>query len=219
MQNVALVGKNVIDGQNLGAGIVPATVEELVLMPRTPDTKEVTGLNPAFQSKRIQPLELVIWQLEVTITALKLEADGDYHLVLQGGSGETMIGEVPTPTTAFIGDSPWMENIKAARQAVDDKFVSKLSPADFVPMGGYLVPRSSLTVQPHAMPEAMPNLPLSFVTPPEGRESTMPAFKTQVTPTRARLTGVGFFDKVHGQLGVSQFNGIELHPVLKIEYL
>jgi len=30
---------------------------------------------------------------------------------------------------------------------------------------------------------------------------------------------VGFFDKVHGQTGVSQFNGIELHPVLKIEFL
>jgi hypothetical protein len=30
---------------------------------------------------------------------------------------------------------------------------------------------------------------------------------------------VGFFDKVHGQMGVSQSNGIELHPVLKIEWL
>ena len=28
------VGKNVINGQNLGAGIVPATVEELISMPR-----------------------------------------------------------------------------------------------------------------------------------------------------------------------------------------
>jgi len=69
------------------------------------------------------------------------------------------------------------------------------------------------------MPEFMARLPMSFVTPRPGRESTVPAFKTQVSPTRARLTGVGFFDKVHGQTGVSQFNGIELHPVLKIEFL
>ena len=33
-----------------------------------------------------------------------------------------------------------------------------------------------------------------------------------------RITGVGFFDKVHGQMGVSLLNGIELHPVLKIEW-
>jgi hypothetical protein len=32
------------------------------------------------------------------------------------------------------------------------------------------------------------------------------------------LTGVGFFDRVHGQMGVSQSNGIELHPILKVEW-
>jgi hypothetical protein len=47
----------------------------------------------------------------------------------------------------------------------------------------------------------------------------MPTFKTAVSPTRARITGVGFFDKVHGQMGVSQANGIEIHPVLKVEWL
>jgi hypothetical protein len=130
-----------------------------------------------------------------------------------------MIGEVPTPTTTFIGNSPWMANIKTARQNVDDKFVSKLSPANFVPLDGYLVPRSAHSEAPQAMSEAMPQLPLSFVTPAEGKESSVPAFKTQVPPTRARITGVGFFDKVHGQMGVSQSNGIELHPVLKIEFL
>jgi hypothetical protein len=30
---------------------------------------------------------------------------------------------------------------------------------------------------------------------------------------------VGFFDKVHGQTGVALTNAIELHPVLKIEWL
>jgi hypothetical protein len=62
-------------------------------------------------------------------------------------------------------------------------------------------------------------LPGSFRTPKEGEAQAEPTFKTQVTPTRARITGVGFFDKVHGQMGVSQLNGIELHPVLKIEWL
>jgi hypothetical protein len=44
-------------------------------------------------------------------------------------------------------------------------------------------------------------------------------FKTKVKPTAVRITGVGFFDKVHGQMGVAQLNGIELHPVLKVEFL
>jgi hypothetical protein len=46
----------------------------------------------------------------------------------------------------------------------------------------------------------------------------MMTFKTKVPATPATVTGVGFFDKVHGQTGVSQSNGIELHPILKIEF-
>jgi hypothetical protein len=217
--DVALVGKNVIAGKNFGAGIVEATVEELVAMPRTPDMADVSQLNPSFQSKRAQPVEIVIWTIDVTITAMKLEADGDYHLVLQGTSGETMIGEIPTPTADFVGSSPWLDNIKAARQAIDDKFVSRLNPADFVPRtpGGILVPRNSLKQAPKSMAEW--KLPASFLTPPKGLETMMPTFKTQVPATKARITGVGFFDKVHGQTGVSLANGIELHAVLKVEWL
>lgn len=35
---------------------------------------------------------------------------------------------------------------------------------------------------------------------------------------KVRITGVGFFDKIHGQKGVAP-NGIEIHPILKIEFL
>ena len=38
----------------------------------------------------------------------------------------------------------------------------------------------------------------------------------QVSPLTLVVTGVGFFDFLHGQTGVAP-NGIELHPVLKIE--
>jgi hypothetical protein len=47
----------------------------------------------------------------------------------------------------------------------------------------------------------------------------MPAFKAKVPSTPARITGVGFFDRVHGQMGVALSNGIELHPVLDIKRL
>jgi len=38
------------------------------------------------------------------------------------------------------------------------------------------------------------------------------AIRSEVT-----ITGVGFFDRIHGQTGVAQ-NGIELHPVLSIAF-
>ena len=74
-----------------------------------------------------------MWQIEGHINAVKLEDDGDYHLVVQGPSGDTMVAEVPTPTTKFIGTSPWLENIQAVRQAVDQRILAHLSPKDFVP--------------------------------------------------------------------------------------
>ncbi|MGE5151115.1 MAG: hypothetical protein ACM3II_13410, partial [Rhodospirillaceae bacterium] len=211
----AAVGKNVIEGRDLGAGIVAATVEELITAPRPADMPDPKRLYNAYQSKRARPVETTIWRLDVTITAMKLEADGDYHLVLQGASGETMIGEIPTPTVQFAGDSPWLANMRAARHAIDDKFVSHLSPAAFVQVGGRFVPREAVASPLRALPQAPP----SFLPRGEGDLQTAPLFKTQVPPTRARITGVGFFDKVHGQMGVSQSNGIELHPVLKIEWL
>ena len=38
------------------------------------------------------------------------------------------------------------------------------------------------------------------------------------TNTKVRITGPGMFDKLHGQKGVAP-NGIEIHPVIKIEFL
>jgi len=47
-------------------------------------------------------------------------------------------------------------------------------------------------------------------TPPKGR------FRTFQDPPLLFVTGVGFFDEVHGQKGVAP-NGIELHPVLDVK--
>ena len=215
-----LVGKNIIAGQDLGAGIVPATVEELISIPRPPGLEDIKADPPAFTSKRSQPVETTIWRVDVNITVLKQEKDGDYHLVIQGASGVTMVAEVPMPNTTFVGDSPWLQNIKDARQAVDDKLVHKLSPKDFVlpPGGTILVPRNSFSGDLPIPEMAAFKLPESFRTPAEGQEAQMPAFMTSVPSTPARVTGVGFFDRMHGQTGVAP-NVIELHPILKIEWL
>jgi hypothetical protein len=202
-----------LDVQRVVQRIVPTTVEEMIRFPRPNDMPSPTNDYPAYQNRRAAPVETTIWQIDAVITALKQEADGDYHLVLQGASGETMIGEIPTPRPPFVQpQSPWLANIKTARKAVDDKLVSKLSPAAFAPLDGKLVPRESMMGPAETPPLSVD----SFTTPAQG---TGPAFKTRIPPTRARITGVGFFDKVHGQMGVSQSNGIELHPILKIEWL
>jgi hypothetical protein len=215
--DVALVGKNIVQGHSLGAGIVDATVEELIRIPRSGDMTPPTSEFAPFQERRKAPVETTVWRLEAHITAVKLEADGDYHLVLQGASGQTMVAEIPTPQPPFVdASSPWTVNMKAARKVVDEKILNKISPASFVRLDDSLVPRESLSAQAAAL--AMPMVPAQFRTPEEGAEALMPTFKTRIDPVRVRITGVGFFDKVHGQMGVSLLNGIELHPVLKIEF-
>ena len=118
-----------------------------------------------------------------------------------------------------MGDSPWLHNISDARKAVDDKLISPLSPHDFVlePGGTMLIPKNSLSGD-YPAPMANFRMPESFVTPAEGEESQMPAFKTSVKPTPARVTGIGFFDRWHNQTGVAP-NVFELHTVLKIEWM
>jgi hypothetical protein len=61
-------------------------------------------------------------------------------------------------------------------------------------------------------------MPQSFETPPEAEQATMVTFQTAVPPTKARITGVGFFDRAHGATGAAP-NVIEIHPVLKIVWL
>jgi hypothetical protein len=214
------VGKNVVNGQNLGAGIVPATVEELISTPRPPGLEVMTADPPEFQSKRAGQVEVTIWQVEGTINTLNQEKDGDYHLVVHGDSGASLVAEVPTPTSEFIGDCPWAANIQEARQAVDDKLVHNLNPNDFVlaPGGTKLVPRGSVSGDLPLPVMAAFKMPASFRTPEEGEAVQIPTFQTAVPPTRARITGVGFFDRAHNATGAAP-NVFELHPVLKIEWI
>jgi hypothetical protein len=210
----AKVGKNVIGGDDLGAGIVEATLEELISLPRPPGLEDARRDPPEFSDVRDGVAEVTIWRIVADIIALKHEKDGDYHLVLQGKSGQEMVGEIPTPTTEFVGDSPWIENIGQARKEIDDKLVRSLSPASFGMMNDKLVPHGAAS---SPIPQSFAPAP-SFVTPPPGSGLIQPLFQTAIRPATARITGVGFFDRAHGATGAAP-NVIELHPVLKIEWL
>ncbi len=209
----AKVGKNIINGIDLGAGVVESTLEELISLPRPPGMEDATHDPPQFTSVRNGITETTIWRITAKIIALKHEKDGDYHLVLQGTSGQQMVAEIPTPTSVFIGDSPWLENIRQARREIDDKIVRNLSPASFGMMNDRLVPQGAMTAPLHMNPAPS----VSFVTPPAGSGLVQPLFQTAISPALARITGVGFFDRAHGATGAAP-NVIELHPTLKIEW-
>src|SRR5215472_2382706 len=83
-------------------GIVDTTVEEMINIPRPKDFTPPNRRFPKYETHRSAPVETTVWRIEVDIIALKLEQDGDYHLVLQGNSGETMIAEIPDPEPDFV---------------------------------------------------------------------------------------------------------------------
>jgi hypothetical protein len=206
-------------GKKSTQGIVPTTIEELVRMPRPADMKVVTKLAPNYQNRRASPVETTIWKVEADIIAVKRETDGDYHLVIQGASGETMIAESVTPKPPFIrANNPWLGDFKASRKMLDDELVKPLMAQGFALLAGKLLPLDAFS----SPPESTAMMRVASADPtsggPGGASAQILPFKSKVAPRSATIIGVGFFDKVHGQSGVAGTNGIELHPILKIVF-
>lgn len=137
------------------------TVARLVALPRP-------GRIP--ESTRAGDVERMVWRVEGTMVAYKLETDGDFHVVLADEHGVTLIVEVPAPQCTESG--AWGEQVAAARAA----FLSMLSARGF----------------------------------------PAPSKRLRRTRIPVRVSGFGFYDRLHGQVGVAA-NGVELHPVLAIE--
>ena len=124
-------------------------------------------INPNLKANnRYAPTELSIYEITGTLTLIKSEADGDYHMVIKDEKGRTMIIEAADPECAK--DSRFASEIIEVRNAIDQE------------MGGAVRSEKHLS---------------KVVT----------------------VTGVGFFDLLHGQTGVAP-NGIELHPVVSIVF-
>ncbi|MFL5059031.1 MAG: hypothetical protein ACJ8DQ_03025 [Xanthobacteraceae bacterium] len=205
-------------GQAVGSTrqvIVDATVEELVDMARPRDMRNVTTDPKAFRSRRAAPVELTIWRITAHVTAVKNEDDGDLHLALQGESGETMIAESVKPDATFVGKgNPWLPAMRRVRAAIQGELRSALSGVTLVlASDGKFVPPDSFESSRLAQAASGPRMDAA-----DALDAGL-AFKARITPRKARLTGVGFFDRVHGQLGVAPKNGIELHPLLGFEWL
>ena len=104
-------------GTDADAGLInlsptQTTIASLISLPAP------TNLPP---NNRIQPTETTVFQLQATLTEYKLEADSDYHLILNDGSGDTMISEIPSP--ACVGSSSrLLPGIQNARSEFDARY-------------------------------------------------------------------------------------------------
>ena len=111
------------------------------------------------------PQEQRTYTVHAQLVGAKVEADSDFHLVIQDGA-DTMIAELFDPSCA--------QGSKVLAQASQAR-------ADFIKRFG--VPSSQR------------------FTPLQGTVD---------------ITGVFFFDRIHGQRGVAP-NGAELHPVIGLK--
>ena len=54
--------------------------------------------DPDLVAHRLAPVETTVWRVRAQLVGYRIEADGDYHLVLRDSrNGATMIGEIPIP--------------------------------------------------------------------------------------------------------------------------
>ena len=148
-------------GTDPGVALVNLTPVDTTLA----DLNAIPAPSATTQTQRIAPSEDTVFRVQATLTAVKEEADGDFHLILSDNNGHTMDAEVPYPP--FAPGSPFVPQISAVRDAVNQQLK---------------VTGSMQKI----------NLPVT-------------------------VTGVGFFDRLHGQAGAAA-NGIELHPVLDISF-
>lgn len=196
--DAAKVGVNAINGEKLGPGIIDTTVEELVALPRASDMPPLHSSfsrNSFYQNHRDAPAETTVWKLKALVTLARLEQDGDYHLVLQGTSGKSMIGEIPDPDPKFVGNPVWRADIKNAREAMDKQVGHPLPAVDFKEAD--IAPPTEERFENKRMPNEIPAM-------------------TKVNAS-ATIIGVGFFDSDHGQTGVAP-TAIEIHPILSIVF-
>jgi hypothetical protein len=200
--DAAQVGTNAAVGAD-SAGIVDSSVEEMINLPRPPGLTDLTADPPEFHAKRAAPVEFTIWQVKADITFIKKENDGDLHMVLTDANGNTMVAESPIPRSPFVENtSPWLDAMAQVRTKIAEKFGSQFAGKQLAST----TPGAGLVQAP--------------ATHPGGHAALFEAiapFQARIQPTAAVVTGVGFFDRFHGQTGVAK-NVIELHPVLDIEF-
>ncbi len=110
------------DATKIKQTAIKSTIEKLLAIPR-PEELPLYETPAKFQDKRVEGVETSIYTVEAEIVEYRLMPDGDYRVVVRGGSGETMVLEMPDPSPEFVSPtSPFAYGIKNARQQFSEKF-------------------------------------------------------------------------------------------------
>jgi hypothetical protein len=89
-----------------------------------------------YDGTRFGATERTVYTVSGRITTFRVEEDGDYHIVLAGSSGKTMVIEIPKPVPPFVKpESRWADEIASARAAFNQRFT-------FVPSSHFAKPVS-----------------------------------------------------------------------------
>ncbi len=98
-----------------------STIEKLLALTR-PKSIPLVGEAPAFQEKRVEPVETSTFTVEADLAQVRLMPDGDYRVVIQGASGKQIVLEMPDPDpTRTSPNSPFLYGIKSAREALKSR--------------------------------------------------------------------------------------------------
>jgi len=105
--------------------IVPKTVSDMIALAKPPSRP---------QANRVTPTETTVFSITAFIVHYKQEPDSDHHLVLDDGSGNTMVAEIPHPG-CIQGSTPdaISTGIAQARAAFDGQFDATTKFQDAIP--------------------------------------------------------------------------------------
>lgn len=148
---------------------------------------------PGDNTTRIVPDETHVYRVQARLVKWKHESDGDYHLVLTDDTlnytGESAHPPVPPTGHSFIGEVPDPSCFSGS----DGSFGSQ------TPFAG------GITSARQTMDQRFPNAELSGAW-------------NDGAGAQVEITGIGFFDRPHGQTGRAP-NNVEIHPILSIRFL
>jgi len=148
---------------------------------------------PSDNTTRIVPDEMHIYRVQARLVKWGHESDGDYHLVLTDDTlkytDDTAHPPIPPTGHSFIGEVPDPHCFSGS----DGSFGSQTPFAD------------GITSARQTMDQRFPNADHS------GKWN-------DGAGAQVEITGIGFFDRPHGQLGRAP-NNIEIHPILSIRFL
>lgn len=95
------------DAANINlSDVAPAEIEDL---------NSLRAPNHLPLHRRVKPVEMSVYYVKAKLVEFKHEKDGDYHLVLKGRHGQTMIAKIPSPRCVG-SSSPFKAGIEKARR-------------------------------------------------------------------------------------------------------